>query len=156
MDSVNEPTNGLKTAVDETHDPAAKPPGTMDGDQLDLLPLRKAKGRAADAQGKDVATRGRGRPPGAKNKRTQEWVDHVLSRYPSPLIALSKIAFRPLGDLGDELLKIAGAADGWRRSKPARRAVMKITTMAGGRCRPSVRSMTARAPFIASASLCRT
>lgn len=44
-----------------------------------------------------------GRPKGARNKRTEEWVNHILSRYRSPLIGLAEIAARPVRQLAVEL-----------------------------------------------------
>lgn len=47
--------------------------------------------------------RGAGRPPGAINKRTQEWVDHILGRYQSPLIFLAETYSRPVEQLAQEI-----------------------------------------------------
>lgn len=43
--------------------------------------------------------RGPGRPPGARNKRTQEWAEYLLSRYASPLEVLMQIANARVDDL---------------------------------------------------------
>lgn len=107
---------GLKTAVAETHDPDARPPGVMDGQQLALLPLRNTDALAEAAEKDETAGRGRGRPPGSKNKSTQEWTDFLLKRYPSPLIFLAEVANRPVGVLAAELLELAGGVAG--SSKP--------------------------------------
>lgn len=39
-----------------------------------------------------IRRQGPGRPPGSRNKRTQEWADYLLSRYESPLEVLVQIA----------------------------------------------------------------
>lgn len=36
--------------------------------------------------------RGPGRPPGARNRSTEQWTRYLLSRYRSPLLALAEIA----------------------------------------------------------------
>jgi hypothetical protein len=89
---------GLKTAVQELHDPAAPVPGSIDGPQLDMLPL----GNKAAEKNLAVA-RGRGRPPGAKNKNTEQWRDYILSRYSSPLEALAFTVSMPLDELAKTL-----------------------------------------------------
>lgn len=49
----------------------------------------------------------RGRPKGARNKSTDEWVRYYLGRYRSPLTALGELYSRPLEDLVDELQRMA-------------------------------------------------
>ena len=73
--------------------------------QLPLLPLREdgsAVDEATDPSDGEVS-RGPGRPPGARNRRTQEWVDYILSKYPSPLEALASTYARPVEALAKEL-----------------------------------------------------
>lgn len=47
--------------------------------------------------------RGRGRPPGSRNKSTKEWTAYILSRYRSPLIALANLSQANPADLAREL-----------------------------------------------------
>lgn len=50
---------------------------------------------------------GPGRPPGARNRSTEEWARYVLSRHRSPLTILAEIYSRPLAELVDELQQMA-------------------------------------------------
>jgi len=85
---------GLKTLVAEMHDPAAAVPGAIDGEQLSMLPLDR---KIAE---KNLPTpRGPGRPPGAKNKNTEEWRTYLLSRYSSPLEGLAQTYSIPIEDI---------------------------------------------------------
>lgn len=57
--------------------------------------------------------RGRGRPPGARNRSTEEWRQYLLGRYRSPIVALLELASRSPKQLAEELglyerVKIAG------------------------------------------------
>lgn len=49
------------------------------------------------------APRGRGRPPGSRNKATDEWVRFLSTRYPSPLIGLAEVACASPHDLAAEM-----------------------------------------------------
>jgi hypothetical protein len=94
---------GIATVVAEEHDPAAAVPGDQSAcDQLELLPLRKVE-EGAEARSRGISVRGRGRPPGAKNKNTEAWREFMLSRYPSPLMGLAEVMIRPVQDLATEL-----------------------------------------------------
>lgn len=54
------------------------------------------------------APRGRGRPPGSRNKSTEDWSRFLLTRYRSPLIGLAEIAQATPAALQQEL---GGAPD---------------------------------------------
>lgn len=71
----------------------ALPLGLIDGD-----------GRARRSEPAPVpAARGPGRPPGARNKRTEAFRAYLLSRYRSPLTVLAETYSRPAADLAREL-----------------------------------------------------
>lgn len=112
MDALIGVEKGLKTAVETAHDPAAAVPEAMDAEQLALLPLQNAQDGKVARERAITAVRGRGRPPGAQNKSTQAWTNYLLARYPSPLVGLAEIAYRPLEDLATELLRLSGAGEG--------------------------------------------
>lgn len=99
---------GLKTAVEAAAD-------VDDGDDgpdpsphhLPLFPSDRLDDLAADKEARRVqyeaARRGPGRPPGAKNKRTTEWLSYLEHRYPSPLVTLAEMRSRPTAQLAEEL-----------------------------------------------------
>lgn len=98
--------DGLKTAL------AALGPGdppAETAEQLPLLPLEGAEGACGQGAGNSggpggqAAPRGPGRPAGAKNKRTKEMVDYLLSKYRSPLEVLASTYSMSVGDLAKEL-----------------------------------------------------
>lgn len=125
MSGIDQSDKGLGAAVKSAHVPDAPVPNVMDGEQMSLMPLRNAsEGReAAKRLGTSGAGRGRGRPPGAKNKSTKAWTDYILARYTSPLVMLAEIATRPLPDLAAELMEYAGSVEG---AKPTYAQVMEI------------------------------
>jgi hypothetical protein len=95
-ETMTEHAKGLLTALDlavgqRGVDGAAgidDVPDLFDNDDA-VLPL-KSKARSGP-QG--------GRPAGSRNRRTEEWVQHLLSRYRSPLVGLLEIYSRPVGEL---------------------------------------------------------
>lgn len=86
---------GLKAALAELGAGAA--PAVAEGqDGLFPDPATPLSLPPSSALAPGKRTRGRGR-------RTQEWVDYILSRYRSPLIGLAEIAARPVRQLAEEL-----------------------------------------------------
>lgn len=71
-----------------------------EAEQLDLL--RDQTGQV-DRAALPSAPRGRGRPAGATNKRTEEVRRYLLSRYAHPLEVLAQIYSRPVDALAAEL-----------------------------------------------------
>lgn len=74
-------------------------------EQLSLLPSAAAAKMAGDqsADGEVAQRRGPGRPPGSRNKRTEEWCDFILGRYRSPMLFLAEAYSRPVEVLAAEL-----------------------------------------------------
>lgn len=92
---MSEEKTGLRAAVEQIMDAQDGGPGGQ-GEQLALLPLDRVEGTAA-------TRRGAGRPPGAKNKRTEEWTDWLLSNYRSPLEGLAQACSMSVRDLAELL-----------------------------------------------------
>lgn len=93
---------GLAAAVELTR---AESVVERAAEQLSLLPSPVAVEMAADqdGEGEIAQRRGPGRPPGSRNKRTEEWCDFILSRYRSPLLFLAEAYSRPVEVLAAEL-----------------------------------------------------
>jgi hypothetical protein len=85
-----------------TQPEAAAATAAMRAEQLALIPSEAA---IADATGTDDQAQrsGPGRPPGSRNRRTEEWVDFISSRYRSPLLFLAETFTRPVAQLASEL-----------------------------------------------------
>ncbi|MFW5920817.1 MAG: hypothetical protein ACOCUS_03165 [Polyangiales bacterium] len=89
------PKDGLKAAVDATHDPAQAPVDEP-GEQLGFLDEPAQSGGSPAPGGGE--RRGPGRPAGSRNRRTEEWVAYITQRYGAPLEELAKVmAAGPFG-----------------------------------------------------------
>lgn len=102
------PAKARKTGLDAVVDRAVSEPQAGPvavPEQVSLLPLAVVGELGEDAAGEPVPALPRrgGRPVGARNRKTQEWVDFILRRYPSPLVALAETMSRPVGELAHEL-----------------------------------------------------
>jgi hypothetical protein len=64
---------------------------------LDLL------GLPAIEKSANLSRAGRGRPPGARNRSTREWLDYLSRKYGSPLEVLAQMARAPTDQLAREL-----------------------------------------------------
>lgn len=90
----------LKAALEKTVDPAAAPP-SGEGEQLPLLPTPLSRpGEGTGPVARPAEARGRGRPPGAQNKRTAAWVEYLQAQgFSHPLHVLAEMYSMPTGDL---------------------------------------------------------
>ena len=86
--------SGLTTAARLTLSGQPERPGPAEPEQLDLLGLPGSNG-----QDVTVHAAGRGSRAGIRNRRTQEWIDHLLSRYPSPLEGILALGNVPVLEL---------------------------------------------------------
>ena len=92
---------GLKTAVELVRETW---PGVAEREaaQLSLLPTPAAVALAATD---DATARrsGPGRPPGSRNKRTEEWVEFIRANYRDPALFLAETYARPVEVLAAQL-----------------------------------------------------
>jgi|SRR5882672_4028767 len=98
-------TEGLKTAADLVLGAMGRPEPAPEPEQIDLedlLGLPRPIVSAADGGGA-AGSRGPGRPPGSRNRRTVQWVDFLLRRYASPLEVLAQMATARVDDLMKQL-----------------------------------------------------
>lgn len=86
----------LEAEMGEARDVAALPCG----EQLELI-RDQVPGR--DAGTAVIVSRGRGRPPGAMNRRNAKFRDQILALGPHPAIALQRAYSRPVEVLAAEL-----------------------------------------------------
>ena len=90
---------GMKSAVElamKAGDGASLP-----GDQAQQLSLIEPvtpPGNQPEAV-QEALLRARGRPPGARNRRTEEWVEYLMTRYTSPLEGLLRLATMTLEEI---------------------------------------------------------
>src|ERR1700744_1369880 len=95
---MSDTKSGLPTLLREIHPEDDDPPDN--GEQL-ALGLDHA-GETKEAR--EARFRGKpGRPAGARGKRTLAWADHILARYPSPLLGLAAMANMPTDQLAATL-----------------------------------------------------
>lgn len=95
---------GVKAAIDIAVAAAGNPSTEQVEEQLDLedligAPLRPDQVEVLNTNG----SRGVGRPPGARNKRTVEWAEYLLTRYASPLEVLAQMAVARVDELASRL-----------------------------------------------------
>jgi hypothetical protein len=90
------------------------PPGA-EAEQLDLCDLLGLPAARLGSVTFADQVRGRGRPAGARNKRTVEWANYLTRRYGSPLEVLAQIATTSVTELRDSLACSALEALGEKR-----------------------------------------
>ena len=78
------------------------PPSDDAGDQVDMFEADEPSAPMLVSSRAAPGPKG-GRPKGARNKKTAEWVDYLLSKYRSPLVGLLELAARTPEDLAREL-----------------------------------------------------
>jgi hypothetical protein len=90
---VHDDQRGLRVALEEALDrQAGSPPAAPT--QLALLDEVGVVNHKGNA--------GKGRPPGRRNRRTEEWLEY-FSKYPSPIELLLRTAAAPLDEFSREL-----------------------------------------------------
>lgn len=102
MSDLIDGKTGLKTVVREEFSSADPVPGKVRAHQLPLLPLDTETDDTPNGADTGSPSRGAGRPPGSKNKSTEEWRTFLLSRYSAPLIALAEVYNRKPQDIAIE------------------------------------------------------
>lgn len=102
---MGEQAQGLKAAVALTEgDAAGNGPGEPQATQLALYPADQLGALPQDPGARQAQLRrGPGRPPGALNRKTQDWAQLIVRKYRSPLIFLAEVYSRRVGDLAAEL-----------------------------------------------------
>ncbi len=91
--------SGEKTAVQQVLD-AQEPPEITADEQFDMLGLAPSQSLQ---RRRDEGERTKGRPPGARNKRTLEMVAYLSSQYRSPLESLAIISNSGIDELAERL-----------------------------------------------------
>src|SRR5262245_57327845 len=91
---------GLTAAIEALG--AGQPPATA-GDQAELFgDIEEADAPLPIPEARRSGPKG-GRPPGARNRRTEEWVSYLLGRYRSPLVALLEMYSRTPAELAQQM-----------------------------------------------------
>lgn len=102
MTGESGPKVGLVAAVAEVMDGEGPDVPEPDAEQLPLLPL-PLKDIGEDGQLVEGPPRRAGRPPGARNKRTEAWLEWFGARYRMPLEMLGQMISRDKEVLAKEL-----------------------------------------------------
>jgi hypothetical protein len=89
---------GIAGAVQAAARAAGEAPAEPAQLELAGLPLAAVAEPAREHETPDSPRRG-GRAPGTPNRRTQAWVEHILGRYRSPLVAMAETYSRPVEEL---------------------------------------------------------
>ena len=85
---------GVAMALDARAGEGVLPPEPEQLDMPDLLGLPLVTGESREGPGS--AIRGRGRPRGARNRRTTEIADYLIGQYGHPLEMLVQVAMMPV------------------------------------------------------------
>jgi hypothetical protein len=93
---------GTRTGIRAAIDQAGPLLPLRDAHQLDML-AEEAGSASVQYTHVGLAQRGRGRPAGVRNKRTEEVRGYLLSRYAHPLEVLAQFYSRPVDALAAEL-----------------------------------------------------
>lgn len=96
-------TGGIQTAVALVGGAGDEPGDDSQLEQLELLEADAPLPLPPAVLGPGRSGPQGGRPPGRRNKSTEAWRQHFLSRYRSPLIALGEIYSRPADELAREM-----------------------------------------------------
>lgn len=88
---------GISAVLDAIDVTADLPIGEVE--QLDLLGLPVGRSKTGEA----VVSRGPGRPPGARNRRTEQMAGYLLARYTHPLETLAQIQAASVAELAATL-----------------------------------------------------
>lgn len=104
---VSTGASSLETAIEGA---AGRPFGTsMLPDPVQLEAFRGTDGKLT-AEAISVV-RGRGRPPGSRNKRQKKVADYFVAKYGDPLDVLGQLMTTPLRQLVDVLMEADGGAE---------------------------------------------
>lgn len=91
-------TDGLPAALAQAIKDAGSP-GEPEAEQLSLLAQEPILGEIK----REGVVVNRGRPPGARNKRTEDLASYILARHRNPIEAAASIVDTPIADLAKVL-----------------------------------------------------